>query len=100
MARRSHRLFRLMSSHGRRRADLEGSEQSHLRALVVDDEEDDRIYLGVLLRGLGFSVTYAEDGEAAMAHIGSEAFDLLVIYCEMPPRNGLELVGRVRTSEH
>ena len=89
-----------MSSHGRRRTDLEGSEDSPLRALVVDDEEDDRIYLGVLLRRLGFSLTYAEDGAAAMVHVGSEAFDLLVIDCEMPRMNGIELIDRVRASEH
>ena len=67
---------------------------------MVDDVEDDRIYLGVLLRRLGFSVTYAEDGEAAMVHVGSEAFDLLVIDCEMPRMNGIELIDRVRASEH
>jgi two-component system, cell cycle response regulator len=67
---------------------------------VVDDAEDDRIYLGALLRRLGFSVTYAEDGAAATAHIAVEAFDLLVIDCEMPRMNGLELIERVRASEH
>jgi diguanylate cyclase (GGDEF)-like protein len=99
MARRSHELARLMS-HGRRRTDLDGPDGSPLRALVVDDAEDDRIYLGVLLRRLGFSVTYAEDGAAATAHIAVEAFDLLVIDCEMPRMNGMELIDRVRLSEY
>ncbi len=89
-----------MSAHGRRRTDLEGSESSPLRALVVDDVEDDRVYLGVLLQRLGFSVTYAEDGAAAMVHVGAEAFDLLVIDCEMPRMNGIELIDRVRGSDH
>src|SRR5258708_13247213 len=89
-----------MSAHGRRRTDLEGSESSPLRALVVDDVEDDRVYLGVLLRRLGFSVTSAEDGAAAMVHVGAEAFDLLVIDCEMPRMNGIELIDQVRGSDH
>src|SRR5258708_14782160 len=89
-----------MSAQGRRRTDLEGSESSPLRALVVDDVEDDRVYLGVLLRRLGFSVTSAEDGAAAMVHVGAEAFDLLVIDCEMPRMNGIELIDRVRGSDH
>src|SRR5258708_13449690 len=88
---------RLMSSHGRRRTDLDGPEGSPLRALVVDDVEDDRIYLGALLRRLGFSVTYSEDGTAAMAHLPVEAFYLLVIACEMPRINCMKLIHPLPT---
>jgi diguanylate cyclase (GGDEF)-like protein len=52
------------------------------------------------LRRLGFAVTCAEDGAAGAVYIGREAFDLLVIDCEMPRMNGFELVELVRTSEH
>jgi diguanylate cyclase (GGDEF)-like protein len=71
-----------------------------LRALVVDDEEDARIYLSARLRRLGFSVVFAEDGVSAADLIEREAYDLLVIDCEMPRMSGLELVEHVRQSPH
>src|SRR5258706_6217588 len=89
-----------MSSQGRRRTDLDGPEPPALRALVVDDEEDARMYLSARLRRLGFIVTYANDGHDAASHVTSEAYDLLVIDCEMPRMNGIELVEHVRRSEH
>ena len=88
-----------MSSHGRRRSDADGNEPPALRALVVDDEEDARIYLSARLRRLGFVVTFANDGEAAASHVTNEAYDLLVIDCEMPRMSGIELVEHVRRSE-
>src|SRR5260221_4037171 len=89
-----------MSVPGRRRSDLEGSESAALRALIVDDEEDARMYLSARLRRLGFVVTFANDGADAADHVASEAFDLLVIDCEMPRMNGIQLVEHVRKSEH
>lgn len=90
-----------MSSHGRRRSDSDtGADVPALRALVVDDEEHTRIYLAARLRRLGFAVTFAEDGAVAAEQVRREAFDLLIIDCEMPRMNGIELVGRVRQSEH
>src|SRR5260221_7608523 len=89
-----------MSVPGRRRSDLEGSESAALRALIVDDEEDARMYLSARLRRLGFVVTFANDGADAADHVAAEAFDLLVIDCEMPRMNGIQLVEHVRKSEH
>jgi diguanylate cyclase (GGDEF)-like protein len=88
-----------MSVPGRRRSDLEGSESAALRALIVDDEEDARMYLSARLRRLGFVVTFATDGADAADHVAAEAFDLLVIDCEMPRMNGIQLVEHVRRSE-
>ncbi len=90
-----------MSAHGRRRSDSEtGADSPALRALVVDDEEHTRIYLAARLKRLGFAVTFAEDGAVAAEYVRREAFDLLIIDCEMPRMNGIELVQRVRLSEH
>jgi two-component system, cell cycle response regulator len=89
-----------MPTHGRRRTDVEGARSSTLRALVVDDAEQDRLYVATLLRRIGFAVTVANDGEAARDLVMQDAFDLLVIDCEMPRMNGLELVTHVRGSEH
>jgi diguanylate cyclase (GGDEF)-like protein len=88
-----------MSVPGRPRSDLEGSESAALRALIVDDEEDARMYLSARLRRLGFVVTFATDGADAAEHVAAEGFDLLVIDCEMPRMNGIQLVEHVRRSE-
>jgi len=91
-----------MPNHRRRRLDgeVEGSNSSILRALVVDDSEHDRVYVATLLRRIGFAVTVADDGVAAKALVTREVYDLLVIDCEMPRMNGIELVTQVRASEN
>jgi diguanylate cyclase (GGDEF)-like protein len=89
-----------MSSPGRRRTDADGAGAEALRALVVDDAEHDRFFVATLLRRAGFVVTMADDGSAAHERVDREPYDLLVIDCEMPRMNGLDLVAHVRRSEH
>jgi len=84
---------------GRRRSDSEG-DSSDLRALIVDYDPSVRAFLAVLLRRFGFKVAQVTDGAEAVALIDQREFDLMVIDCEMPMMSGLELIHRVRASEH
>lgn len=72
-----------------------------MRALVVDDSRAMRGLLVRLLRGLGFEVTEAPDGSAALDLVVHDAssFDLALVDWNMPIMGGLELVHAIR-KEH
>jgi DNA-binding NtrC family response regulator len=64
--------------------------------LVVDDEANMRRVLGALLKGAGYQVFDAPDGEAALTHVESEAIDVVISDLKMPRMNGLELLDAMR----
>jgi two-component system cell cycle response regulator len=70
-----------------------------LRVLIVDDDPHYRRFLESVVRRHGWLTSTAEDGEAAFAILGREAFDLLVVDYEMPRLDGMELIRRVRGDE-
>jgi two-component system, cell cycle response regulator len=81
----------------RRKSDRgELSPISHVRVLIVDDDEAYRVYLRTLVRRLGCHVATANDGADALAKLGVGAFDLLLSDLEMPKLNGLDLIEHVR----
>lgn len=77
--------------------DKEGQEP--LLALVVDDDADINRLLQVRLRGAGFEVRSALDGEAALEEIESEQPDLILLDVSMPGIGGLEVLSWIREKE-
>lgn len=74
----------------------------HRKALVADDDDDTRTLFARCLRGVGFSVLEAADGEQLMDVFGSTwasnpAQQLVVISdIGMPERNGIEATRLLR----
>jgi diguanylate cyclase (GGDEF)-like protein/PAS domain S-box-containing protein len=66
--------------------------------LVVDDNDDNRDVLSRRLRQKGFDVAVACDGPEALARIGREPYDLILLDVEMPGMSGLEVLTRLRAS--
>jgi PAS domain S-box-containing protein len=67
------------------------------RILVVDDTAPVREVSVQMLRELGFGVTEAESGQAALDALArGETYDLLLIDIAMPGLNGIETVRRAR----
>src|SRR5260370_41558248 len=64
--------------------------------LVVDDEEEIREGLELLLTSEGSGVPSAEPGESGLGKLGEQPFDLLLLDVSLPDRNGLELLKEVR----
>lgn len=64
--------------------------------LVVDDEPVVRDVLGRYLAREGFAVQEAEDGEAALAAIRSEAPQVVVLDLMLPRLSGLDVLKLVR----
>ena len=66
------------------------------RILVCDDEELIRWSLTEHLRGLGFSVETATNGEEALAKFEQAPHDLVLTDLRMPTMSGLELLRAIR----
>jgi two-component system KDP operon response regulator KdpE len=66
------------------------------RALVVEDERAVRAALTEILEGQGFAVTGVEDGAAALAAIGGQPLDLVLLDLGLPDTDGLEVLGGIR----
>jgi two-component system phosphate regulon response regulator PhoB len=66
------------------------------RILIVDDDPDIRDVVAVMLEAVGLAVVAVDSGEAALARITAEPFDLLVLDWNLPTMNGLELCRLIR----
>lgn len=66
-------------------------------ALVVDDEEYNRIALGDLLEFIGFTVQTASEGDHALALAETHDFDIIFLDFAMPGLSGAEVARAVRT---
>ncbi len=67
--------------------------------LVADDEPTNRWLTRRQLELLGFAVTVAEHGEAALEQLRGASFDLLVTDCHMPGMDGAGLTTAIRASQ-
>lgn len=67
------------------------------RVLVVEDEPENRLFIGLMLRTEGFDVAEAEDGPTALQMLGEGADpDLILLDVMMPGLNGWEVFQRLR----
>lgn len=65
-------------------------------ALVVDDNEINRILVSRFLTKLGWQVETAEDGDQALVWMAAKAADLVLLDISMPTICGQEVCTRAR----
>lgn len=65
--------------------------------LVVDDEPDFAALVESVLRGQGFDVRLAQDGEEALSRVREKAPDLITLDIQMPRKTGLLFYRQLRT---
>ncbi|WP_241462642.1 PAS domain-containing hybrid sensor histidine kinase/response regulator [Tateyamaria sp. ANG-S1] len=65
-------------------------------ALVVDDNEINRMILVDMLRDIGFSADEASDGFEAIGCISNQRFDIIFLDISMPGIDGIETLDRIR----
>ncbi|MBX9657574.1 MAG: response regulator [Nitrospiraceae bacterium] len=69
------------------------------RVLLVEDNPINREVSTGMLELLGYHVTVAEDGQQAVAASAIEAFDLILMDCQMPVMDGFTATARIRDRE-
>lgn len=62
----------------------------HGKALIVDDNQDNRYLLDTILKSAGLHTVCAEDGEQALKKLRSDEFDLVVSDILMPVMDGFQ----------
>ena len=67
------------------------------RLLIVDDVEDNRTILARRFQKRGFEIVEADSGEAGLALLESQSFDIVLLDVMMPGIGGLEMLRRLRT---
>ncbi len=68
--------------------------------LVVDDDKNTRMYFQAVLENNGYTVTVAENGEAAMNAMDKEHIDLVVLDIMMPKMDGYEFTKTMRECDN
>lgn len=65
------------------------------KVLIVDDSKTELMFMTDLLRGKGFQVRTAENGEEAMKRLGEEKPDLILMDVVMPGQNGFQVTRAI-----
>jgi len=66
------------------------------RVLVIDDNPDIRELIAFILKGAGYVVEMAQDGEAGLRSQRAHAFDIVITDIFMPNQDGIETITRLR----
>jgi two-component system response regulator AtoC len=72
------------------------TEQSRIRVLIAEDEENLGQILRTFLTGRGYGVDCVTDGRAALQALRAEAYDVALLDIVMPEMDGLEVLRQVR----
>lgn len=73
---------------------------NHGKILVVEDDAVIQRLIGTMLDGAGYSVAFAEDGEAGWQALNARGFDLLITDNNMPKVSGVEMIRRLREANN
>lgn len=68
-------------------------------ALVVEDNAINRTVATALLRKMGCTVEYAENGKECLAMLEKHTYDIVFMDCRMPVMDGYEATRRIREKE-
>ena len=67
------------------------------KILIVEDNQGAREMLSAILRGNGFKVVEAEDGQSGLAKAKNERPDLIITDICMPKLGGIDMIKHLRS---
>jgi adenylate cyclase len=70
------------------------------RVLIVEDEDDARLWMSRLMRTEGWQVSEAENGRVALERLAVEAPDLILLDLMMPEMDGFEFASLLHADEN
>jgi two-component system sensor histidine kinase/response regulator len=70
-----------------------------VRVLLVDDDPINLEIALTMLEGCAFDIACAENGRVALDRLACEAFDIVLMDCQMPVMNGFLAAAAIRRSE-
>ena len=71
---------------------------SDIRILVAEDNRTNQIVIGAMLTKLGYTFDVFENGKEAIQSLNTNAYDLVLMDCQMPVLDGLEATREIRKS--
>jgi len=69
------------------------------KILIVDDEEDIRLYLSTLLGDQGYETVLAKDGGEAWKQVEANSPDLITLDISMPEKSGIKFYREMKADE-
>ena len=72
------------------------SQQKAYKILIVDDVPHNIQVLANILKEAGYQLGFAKDGKAALAHIESTNYDLILLDIMMPGIDGIKVLESIR----
>ena len=69
------------------------------KILIVDDEEDIRLYLSTLLGDQGYETVLAKDGEEAWKQVEGNSPDLITLDISMPEKSGIRFYREMKADD-
>ena len=71
-----------------------------VKILVADDSNTDKEYIFDTLKGTGFDLTSASDGEEAEEKAKNGNFDLIILDVVMPKKNGFQVCRALKQDDN
>ena len=69
------------------------------RILLAEDNEVNQLVAASILEQFGYECRVVNDGEAAVAAVRGEDYDLVLMDCQMPGMDGFEATRTIRREE-